>query len=359
MLFNSFEQLKKSIKEISSQKEVYIWGTGVYGDLLGKILNDDEITWHGYYDNFTTDTVDFVNNKKVLKGTEISYDLNKVYVLSMRNYEPVQKQLENIGTSIDHIFAINEIDVFNEIENEALESNQFVEAIKKFHNIHDGESCFVIGNGPSLSKNDLDMIYKANMKAFGCNSIYKAYNKTKWRPDYYVVVDVNGIEMAKDDLQYISDNCIYLFSRSNGRLRYCVDKYKNIRLFKSVFSESEENFSFSDDCSEHLFIGHTVTYAMLQLAVYMGFKKIYLLGIDHQYATQFVNGIEEKNNVKNYSSLLEEDDVGGFYLIDKTTLAYRAARKYADEHGIHIYNATRGGKLEVFERVDFDTIFEC
>ncbi|MGO5069834.1 6-hydroxymethylpterin diphosphokinase MptE-like protein [Roseburia faecis] len=357
MLFNSFEQLKEIVKEVSHKKKVYIWGTGVYGDLLGKILNDDKINWYGYYDNFTSDTVNFVNNKRVISGSKITHDLDNVYILSMRNYEPVKKQLEKIGTDVNQIFAIKEIEVFNEIEDEALKNEKFVEQIKGFHNIHEGESCFVIGNGPSLSGNDLEMIYKSNIKSFGCNSIYKAYNKTQWRPDYYVLVDVYGIAMAMHDMQYISDNCKYLFSRSNGRLRYCVDKYRNIRLFKSIFSESEEDFSFSEDCAEHLFTGHTVTYAMLQLAVYMGFKKIYLLGIDHQYATQFVDGGEEKNNVKNYSSLLEADNASVFYRKDKTTLAYMSAKRYADAHGIKIYNATRGGKLEVFERVDFDSLF--
>ena len=41
----------------------------------------------------------------------------------------------------------------------------------------------------------------------------------------------------------------------------------------------------------------------------------------------------------------------------KTEMAYQAAEKYAEEHGIKIYNATRGGRLEVFERVDFDSLF--
>lgn len=36
---------------------------------------------------------------------------------------------------------------------------------------------------------------------------------------------------------------------------------------------------------------------------------------------------------------------------------YQAARRYAETHGIKIYNATRGGELEVFERVDFDSLF--
>ncbi len=38
--------------------------------------------------------------------------------------------------------------------------------------------------------------------------------------------------------------------------------------------------------------------------------------------------------------------------------AYTEAKRYADTHGIKIYNATRGGKLEVFERVDFDSLFD-
>jgi hypothetical protein len=43
--------------------------------------------------------------------------------------------------------------------------------------------------------------------------------------------------------------------------------------------------------------------------------------------------------------------------LDNQFLAYSAAKKFADENGIKIYNATRGGKLEVFERVDFDSLF--
>ena len=37
---------------------------------------------------------------------------------------------------------------------------------------------------------------------------------------------------------------------------------------------------------------------------------------------------------------------------------YQMCKNYADTHGIKIYNATRGGMLEIFERVDFDSLFE-
>lgn len=43
--------------------------------------------------------------------------------------------------------------------------------------------------------------------------------------------------------------------------------------------------------------------------------------------------------------------------VEYNVRAYKSARLYAENHGIKIYNATRGGELEVFERVNFDDIF--
>lgn len=54
------------------------------------------------------------------------------------------------------------------------------------------------------------------------------------------------------------------------------------------------------------------------------------------------------------------DDIKDIVVHDmgQNTRAYRKAKKYCDEHNIHIYNATRGEKLAVFLRADFDTIME-
>ena len=48
------------------------------------------------------------------------------------------------------------------------------------------------------------------------------------------------------------------------------------------------------------------------------------------------------------------EEAGIFAGIDAIMDGYKAAKQYADLHGIRICNATRGGKLEIFERVDFD-----
>ena len=88
----------------------------------------------------------------------------------------------------------------------------------------------------------------------------------------------------------------------------------------------------------------TVTISLIQIAVYMGFKEIYLLSCDCDYSGP-------KQHFTYYG--MKSDSKAGDIMI----LAYQAAKDYADSHGIKIYNATRGGKLEVFEREDFDSLF--
>ena len=107
--------------------------------------------------------------------------------------------------------------------------------------------------------------------------------------------------------------------------------------------------SFSENFAQYCSAGATITYGCIQFAVYMGIKEIYLLGIDFSgYGNQGAT----------YGHFYEEKAPDGICFYKQNLLAYQSAKKYADAHGIKIYNATRGGNLEVFERVDFDSLFK-
>lgn len=80
----------------------------------------------------------------------------------------------------------------------------------------------------------------------------------------------------------------------------------------------------------------------------MGFKEIYLLGVDF-------TGADEHGG--KYNHFYSEKELTSVSYTDQVKNSYEKAKKYADEHGIKIYNATRGGKLEIFPRVDFDSLF--
>lgn len=102
--------------------------------------------------------------------------------------------------------------------------------------------------------------------------------------------------------------------------------------------------------------GYTVTYVAMQLAFFMGFKRIYLIGVDH-YFQQTGNPNElqtmkandpnhfDPNYFKGQSWQLADLEQSEFY--------YRIARRYASAKNLEIYNATHGGHLEVFNRIPF------
>lgn len=88
----------------------------------------------------------------------------------------------------------------------------------------------------------------------------------------------------------------------------------------------------------------------------MGFKEIYLLGVDHNYSVEKAPDGRIISHGAKKDHFSDDDKVANIPEVFKSALSYEAAEKYAKTHGIKIYNATRGGKLETFERVDFDTI---
>ena len=152
--------------------------------------------------------------------------------------------------------------------------------------------------------------------------------------------------------------------------------------------------SFSEDITQGVYTGMTITYANIQIAVYLGFKELILIGVDHNFSNlaylppKYRNLAEYdwKRDPLKFRENAEQDFAyeirhvegvrdhfcdnyvvdgmfdgkgkgGGTYSVEDAVRAYLAARQYAEQHGIRIVNATRGGKLNVFKRVSFDSLF--
>lgn len=362
MQFEDLNQFLDSMGNIEGEKRLYIWGRSVYGNLLGVLFNQNQIEWDGYYDNFCDFEEEYLNGKCTFNSDEIDSSEMAFYILSMKNYMPVKEQLLEKGIKPEHIISFNKSQFFECIEEATLGNLVSTEQLNSFYNKHKGEKAFVIGNGPSLTIEDLDSIHQSGLISFASNMIFRCYDKTKWRPEYYFFTDGMGIRETfreRNVLEYVAQNCGYFFSRSNGELANWNQVIPNLILFKSVFSESEDQFEFSSDCAEKVYTGYTVTYAMLQMAVYMGFQEIYLLGMDHIFSVERgKNGkVVENKNIRNHSEIIKSDRMWGVADMEQVTKAYVSAKVFAEAHGIKIFNATRSGKLEVFERIDIDKLF--
>ena len=223
--------------------------------------------------------------------------------------------------------------------------------LKSLKNSHLGERCFIVGNGPSLTTNDLNKLIKE--ESFGANGIYNIFNSTDWGPKYFCSTDRKVISKTNRQISEKITGIKFIGVFSGHYTPFIKDAYYLNMKYEDFYPNLPK---FSDDISKRCIEGNTVTYTAIQLAVYMGFKKIYLIGVDHSYSMSYnPDGTISKNEgVVDYFNNTSVPVVPALY---KTTLAYEAAKQYADAHGIKIYNATRGGRLEVFERVDFDTLF--
>ena len=213
-----------------------------------------------------------------------------------------------------------------------------------FKKIHAGERCFIVGNGPSLKAEDLECIYSHKEISFGVNHIYKSFPLTSWRPSYYCW---SATSITQEIINTVKRLDIKHKFIGNRNPLVSDDIAENIYCYPSLYEYfEEEGPDFSEELNQGIFAGHTVLYDCLQLAVYMGFKRIYIIGADCEFPQGRVHFYEEKEE-------------GIFNLTDKIFIAFRKAREYAESHDIEICNATRGGKLEVFPRVECDSLFAC
>lgn len=212
----------------------------------------------------------------------------------------------------------------------------------KFKDFHKNQSCFIIGNGPSLLYKDLEMLNKHQAICFGVNRVYLGYKNTNWRPDYYVVADY---VIINTDFEKIMDLEGIKFIRSQKEI-------ENAYCFNNIPFEYNDN-NFSLNIEEGIYNGFTVIYECIQIAVYMGFKTIYLLGVD--MSKERKDAAEEGQHFYSSPNVFENLGKGNR---EGAIAALEVAKKNADCLGVKIYNATRGGELEVFERVDIDSLFE-
>ncbi len=227
-------------------------------------------------------------------------------------------------------------------------------------NKHKGQRCFIIGNGPSLRITDLDRL-KGEI-TFASNKIYLTFDQTDWRPTYYVVEDSLVAQQNYDEINSLQGfpkffpNCMKLW----------VPVFKDGIYYEVVWEDFYPKFpGFGINALDKLYWGATVTYTCMQFACFMGIKEIYLIGVDFDFSLP--KRIGEENQRRIYFSEGERNHFHPDYhkpgekwhepKLHHQEKAFLAAREAVQQRGGQIFNATRGGRLKIFPRVDFDTLF--
>lgn len=228
--------------------------------------------------------------------------------------------------------------------------------IQQLKGRYKGERCFLIGTGPSLRNEDV--LSLKNEYTFAVNTFAKAVEQLQFYPTFYGFIDKECLQLFGNDIIKNTKSIIFYPQRTTlKKFGYKeLSKMENAYEFLMLDPGNWINFAqkvpwgFSDDASKQVYWGYTVVYSMIQIITYLGFEEIYLLGMDCCYLP----------GVACYQECRDDDDVqrgvanGG--AVSGYIKSYESAKKYAEAYGVRIYNATRGGKLELFQRVDFDKI---
>ena len=255
--------------------------------------------------------------------------------------------------------------------------------LTEFRNRHRGQRCFVMGNGPSLNKMDLEKL--AGEIVFACNAAFLLFERVSWRPTYYTCVDTRVIRDRAADIRAMLDEytgitaffpvSIHLHDGSGTvyQSREIIPPGANRYYFNEVGNRESNHpeTMFSLDADDYVVQPYTVAITMLQLAAFMGFSEIYLIGCDTSYKVQETVKQEgrEINGVGLLLTSTRDDDANHFdprYFgqgrewhnpqVHKMLNHYRWAQLALRRTNTRVFNATVGGQLEVFPRVDFNAV---
>ncbi|MCJ7518110.1 MAG: DUF115 domain-containing protein [Anaerolineaceae bacterium] len=225
-----------------------------------------------------------------------------------------------------------------------------IRSIKKFHNRHQGERCFVIGNGPSLQNTDMTKL--RNEYTFGLNRIYLMFEELGFSTSFFVSINDLVIEQSAADIQALK-----IPKFVSWRSRKWLTPQDDLFYLYTTYTGPK----FARNVAGRMWEGATVTYVALQLAYYFGFSKVILIGVDHSFATK---------GKPNTTITSEGDDPNHFdpkYFgkgfrwqlpdLETSEIAYKMAHHAFEAGGRKVVDATVGGKLTVFPKVDYDSLF--
>lgn len=208
-----------------------------------------------------------------------------------------------------------------------------------------GKKAVILCNGPSLLKADLGLL--GGVYCFGLNKINLLFERSDFRPNCIVAVNPFVIEQ---NAAFYNDTEIPLFLDSVGARRKMVKARDNVAFLHSAPG------GFARDCTMSVPQGHTVTYVALQLAFHMGFRDVALIGADHNFAAKGPANKTVISGEKDESHFDPRYFSGGvpWQLPDlfESEVAYTRARNMYSAFGGRVINATDGGKLEVFDRME-------
>lgn len=217
------------------------------------------------------------------------------------------------------------------------------------HDFYGGCRCIVIGNGPSL--NGMDLADLAHEFTFGMNRIYLMGDRLGFEPTFYAAINRYVLAQFADEIRAVRSMKFLNWSYRDQRLNDSTTVYLETKPILRPDGELMSGYYAG---------GGTVTLFAMQLAFFMGFSQVVLIGVDHTYS---------HSGTPNMAVKAEGDDPNHFsgsyfgagvtwQLPDLAAMerGYGSIKRLFEEDGRQVIDSTVDGKLRVFPKANLADI---
>ena len=217
--------------------------------------------------------------------------------------------------------------------------------LKKIRNIHRDETCFVIGNGPSIKKTNLDLL--RGHYCFGVNRFFEhPFSKycQYWAvQDGRVFNDYHKEILGLDKVIFLGGTRLVDWCKQP---EYYWQYVENDVFIPKRLGSMIHHKQMSTDASEGIYIGDGVPFLCIQMAYHMGFKKVYVIGMDcdHSGDRHFYTPDTKEKKLERKSQW------------ESVFQCYRICSETFQKDGRTLANATVGGKLDVIPRTKLEDV---
>lgn len=228
--------------------------------------------------------------------------------------------------------------------------------------VEPGTRCFIVGNGKSLEPLQLDRL--KNEVTFGVNRIHLIYEKTEWRPTYWLLTDLDGRKVYVDDIPFHSKQGYECYVRCDIMARCiatwlgAISNEKMLELLNNVIPlDAVNHIQFEKRTMREPWVdgkynqGGSVAAAQ-QLALAWGYNPVYMIGCEGDLKANAGNHFDPNYTIDDRTPEQMERANEEIKIVDEIVLREYRARK------VSIYNATVGGsKRNVYPQADFRSLF--
>ncbi len=236
---------------------------------------------------------------------------------------------------------------------------------------HRGTRIFILCNGPSVKKQNIRPLRDELVISVSSGYLHPDYAEIG--PGYHCVPQITYSSMTRNDViawfgemhERLGKATLILSETEEALVREeRLFPGRDVRYVNPKAQFSDLPLGSIPDLTTTIPRVQSVPILALMLAMYMGGDKLYLLGADHDH---FRSGeykyFYEPTVLRGKDIFVDQKGkLRGGWFAEFSALAelwsqYRSIKKIATRNSIAIFNATHGGELDEFPRVELESLF--